>query len=147
MKKLLLTGIAALFLATGTAHTSEQCVIAIPPLDRDGACDYSEDPKDPKVPVDLCGGENGHPLYYRPKDSPGLLHLRKEPSAKSGWIDKFEHGKLLWLSGQKKGWTYIWAYGQEQVVLRKAGWVRSKYIKPTKCPCPEEGLNGACEPP
>jgi len=132
MKKTLLSGIAVLFLATGTADAYE-CAFASPPVDKDGACELGG----PKVPVEHCK-EYGHPLYYREKGAPGLLHLRKEPNKKSEWITKLDAGTLLWLgSAEREGWRYVWAIGERQLFgSSNEGWVSTKFI--TKIDCPEK---------
>jgi hypothetical protein len=127
LRKETIAGITALLMTT-PAHAS--CVIAAPPVDKEGVDKGS--------------------LYYREKGSPGLLHVREKPNAKSRWIWKVEHGDILLLNDDlhTRDWEHViatWSPSQKKSE-RLFGWVRSKYVKPFACPQIEEDpLNPAVE--
>ena len=84
MRKALVAA-SVLSLLAGTA-LADDCAMAIPPVDKQGVYDFGPGTK---IPVDQCK-KYGHPLYYREKGAPGLLHLRLMPTKKSEWVGKVE---------------------------------------------------------
>jgi hypothetical protein len=109
MRKILLVGIAALFMATGTAHASSSltCAEIVTRIITDGHAPI-------RAPVDL---------YVKPRgkirgkiEGGGILYLTDDPS-----VQLFKGWKLIeGMEGDLAGDTY--------------GWVAAKYLKPIKCP-------------
>jgi hypothetical protein len=127
MKKLLLTGIAVLFLAIGTAHATEDfCAVVLKP------------PREV-----MRDKEYKHDAWLTIRDGPGTQFMRMGKLGTGDYLEaqtgscKQLEGK--WICDDK--WVHINSIPRfdgpiEQRHSHSSGWVHSKYIQ--TFPCPED---------
>jgi len=123
MRKLFLTGVAALLLSAGTVHANEYraCARAIPPLA------YGEET--------------------------GVLNVREQPNTKARIRNIVTTDDLLVFNldptlSISEGWNYvtgIWIGFSDNPYLEtsKRGWVRNKFVKWITCPKMEDDPEGS----
>jgi hypothetical protein len=129
MKKLLVASIAALFLATGTAYGADTCYVVQETPDNFLAMRWHPTTKSRIVWVLRPGDQ----VVHDPND-----RIHNNAAREDALAHKVSKKNLE---------TWIIVLTRDEPGHAREGWVYKKYLKETPCTCPNEGINGACEPP